>query len=160
MDKETFVALVEAKSQMLFRVARAMLERKEDCDDALQESVLKAWASRHTLRDERYFATWITRIVIHECRNLQRRQRKYRLIADIPAARADKPPDPDLRHALGSLPEKLRLPIVLHYIEGYAVAEIAAMLRLPVTTVRNRLYAGRRQLRLDLNEEEALSDDT
>ncbi len=152
IDKQTFVALVEEKSQTLYRVARSILRNEEDCDDALQESVLKAWASRHKLREERYFATWITRIVIHECRNIQRKQRKYSLSAEIVTDTRDAMPDLDLHNAMDTLPEKLRLPIVLHYIEGYSLKEIAAALRLPVSTVRNRLYAGRQKLRLDLDE--------
>ena len=58
----------------------------------------------------------------------------------------------DVHLALDNLPEKLRLPLVLHYIEGYSLNEAATMLRLPVTTVRNRLYAARQALRLDLDD--------
>ena len=153
MDKQTFVALIDEKSRALYRVARAILRSEEDCSDALQESVMKAWASRHKLREEHYFGTWMTRIVINECRMIQRKQSKYHLEADVVRESGDPTPNPDLHHAVDNLPEKLRLPLVLHYIEGYSLKEISAMLRLPVTTIRNRLYAARQKLRLELEDE-------
>lgn len=156
MDKQTFTALIDEKSQTLYRVARSILRSEEDCNDALQESVMKAWASRHKLREERYFSTWMTRIVIHECHNIQRKQAKYHLTAEVDLGEYDSLPDLDLHAAIDGLPEKLRLPLVLHYIEGYTLKEIGPMLSLPVTTIRNRLYAARQLLKLDLgNEKEA-----
>ena len=115
IDKQTFVTLIDEKSQMLYRVARSILRNEEDCNDALQESVMKAWASRHKLREDRYFATWITRIVIHECRTIQRKQSKYHLKAEVALGENDSMPDPDLHHAMDSLPEKQRLTLrILH----------------------------------------------
>ncbi len=110
IDKQTFVALIDAKSRTLFRVVRSILRSEEDCNDALPESVLKAWAARHTLRDDRYFTTWITRIVIRECRNIQRKQYKYHLFAEVEAGASPPAPDPDLHAAVDALADKLRLP--------------------------------------------------
>jgi len=112
IDKQTFVALIDEKSQALYRVARAILRNEEDCNDALQESVMKAWASRHKLRDDRYFATWMTRIVINECHTIQRKQFKYRLEADVEREANDSMPYLDVHLALDSLPDKQRLPLV------------------------------------------------
>ena len=155
IDKLTFVLLVDEKSQVLYRVARSILRSEEDCDDALQEGILKAWASRHKLKDARYFATWITRIVINECHNIKRKQAKYSLAADIEDDTTMSIPDIDLYNALDALPASYRLPVVLHYVEGYSNKEIAALLRVPPVTVKNRLYAARKKLKLDLGEEEA-----
>jgi RNA polymerase sigma-70 factor (ECF subfamily) len=152
IDKQDFVAMIDEKSRTLYRVARAILRNEEDCNDALQESVMKAWASRHRLRDDRYFATWMTRIVINECRMMQRKQSKYRLEADVAWETSDPMPHLDVHLALDSLPEKLRLPLVLHYIEGYSLKDISTMLHLPVTTIRNRLYSARQKLRLELDD--------
>ena len=75
MDKDFFVQEIKRNSEKLFRVAYALLRNPEDCRDALQETALKAWEKRHTLRSEQYFATWITRICINCCHNLQRRRK-------------------------------------------------------------------------------------
>lgn len=60
--------------------------------------------------------------------------------------------DAELREALLSLPEKLRLPVMLHYIEGYTTEEAAAILRVPVGTVRSRLKKARETLKKALEE--------
>ena len=76
MDKEFFVREIDRNSGRLFRVAYSLLQNREDCRDALQECALKAWEKRSTLRQEQYFATWITRILINECRNIQHRRKR------------------------------------------------------------------------------------
>jgi len=126
-----------------FTVSRAILRSEDDYSDALQESVMKAWASRHQLRDDQYFATWMTRIVINGCRTMQRKQFKYHLEANVEREMSDPMPYLDVHLVLDSLPEKLRLPLVPHYLEGHSLKEILTILHLPVTTVRNRLFAAR-----------------
>ena len=158
IDKRRFVAMVEAQSPTCYRVARAILRNHEDCRDALQEAILKAWAARHKLRDEALFATWLTRIVIRECRNLQRRGRKYDLAAEVePAQSQAAHAASDTWDALDALPDKLRLPLILHHVEGYAIQEIAGMLHLPQSTVRGRLYQARGAMRLELTDEEGVT---
>ena len=65
MTKERFVEQIEQLQGRLYRVALCMLKNDADVQDALQETVLKAWEKRHTLRNEAYFGTWITRIAIN-----------------------------------------------------------------------------------------------
>jgi RNA polymerase sigma-70 factor (ECF subfamily) len=153
MDKQSFTDRVMAREQSLYRVARSLLASNEDCKDALQEAVMRAWASRHTLRDESFFATWLTRILINVCKAMRRRQRKYFLFSQVNAEAVESVPDPFIREALDRLPEKQRLPVVLHYMEGYSLKDVAAMLRLPVSTLRGRLYQARQALKLALDDE-------
>ncbi|MBQ8555964.1 MAG: hypothetical protein IJ438_08835 [Clostridia bacterium] len=65
MDKKTFVELLERRSESLYRVAYAILGHNADVADALQETALKAWQHRVSLREERYFGTWVTRICVN-----------------------------------------------------------------------------------------------
>ena len=148
MDREAFAASVQARQDALFRVAFAILQNREDALDAVQEAVLRAWAARRRLKDEAFFGTWLTRIVINISRDmLKKRRRSFGLIPSAPDA------SPALIE-LCALPEKLRLPVVLHYIDGYSVSETAAILHLPMSTVRGRLVRARKQLRLELTGEE------
>lgn len=153
IEKKDFVALIDQKSGMLYRVARTILQNDEDCKDALQEAVLKAWENRHKLRDLDMFGTWITRILINECHTLGRRKRKYLLLDEVEAASLARAPDPALQWTLENLPEKLRLPLVLHYLEGYTYAQIAQMLHIPQSTVRSRLSLARNKLRMEMDDE-------
>ena len=153
MNKETFEKTVEVYGQTLYRTARSLLKSDEDCKDALQEAVLKAWASLEKLREEDYFCTWLTRIVINECRNIQRR--KAREIPSVWVKEASTPTDAnEIMTLVDALPEKQRLAVALHYVEGLPVQEVAHILRVPRSTIRGRLFEARKALRVELTQEE------
>ena len=146
LDKSSFVTLIDQKSEMLYRVSRTILRNDEDCKDALQETALKAWSNRHKLRDITLFGTWITRILINECHAIGRKKKKYLLQNEVEPRQTSQAPDPDLQWALESLPEKLRVPLVLHYVEGYSYEQVASLLHIPQSTVRSRLSRARKEL--------------
>lgn len=149
MDKETFSQQIIAATDRMYRIAWTLLRSDEDCRDAMQEAALRAWEKRHTLRQEQYFTTWLTRILINECRNIQRKRRPAVDLAEVPEPAAP-PADPTLSLALRALPEQLRLPLVLHVVEGMTYAEVASALRLPIPTVTGRIRRAKLQLRKEL----------
>lgn len=149
MDKDTFVARIEAKADSLYRVAWAILENNADVADALQETALRAWQHRGKLRHEQYFGTWVTRICINVCRRMKRKRRPIISLEEAPEA-ACPPPDMTLSLALRALPEALRLPLMLQYAEGMSYLEIAKVLALPESTVRGRIARAKQQLRKEL----------
>lgn len=153
MDERGFTDAVNSQRDMLYRVAYTVLHNSEDCADALQESLLKAWQRIDTLRDDARFRGWMTRIVVNTSRDMLRR-RKFRteeLTDELAAPQAE---DAHLDDALQLLDERMRLPIVLHYLEGMSVQEIADALRLPQGTVKNRMHRGRQRLAEILDEED------
>ena len=150
MDKTFFVQELEAHSGMLYRVAWTILRNDDACQDAMQEAALKAWEKRDSLRDARYFRTWITRILINACYDTHRRGCRFVSLTEVPEPSA-QPPDLTLSLALQALPEKLRLPLVLCYSEGMSYEEVAQTLRIPVTTVRGRIRRAKDALRKELN---------
>ena len=152
MDKDFFVREIEAHSGMMYRVAYTILRNDDACKDALQDTALKAWEKRGTLKELRYFRTWITRILINTCYDTQRKRRRMVSIEDVPEPQVAAP-DISLAMALQSLPEKLRLPLVLYYSEGLTYAEIAQTLRLPMATVRGRIHRAKGELRKELDAE-------
>lgn len=151
MDKDFFLQELAKQSGMLYRVAFTILRNDHACEDALQDTALKAWEKRNSLRESRYFRTWITRICINACRDLQRQSGRILFLEDVTEPSVS-PPDPDLALALAALPENLRLPLVLCYSEGMTYAEIATALRLPVATVRGRIHRAKKELRKELDE--------
>ena len=149
MDVRDFTGRVRASEAKLFRVAYGVLRCEADCNDALQEALLKAWKKRDTLRDEALFDTWLTRILINECYLLIRKNRRVR-----PVSPPEHPPEHrELHDALMNLPDKLRLPLTLHYAEGYTTSEIARILSIPDGTVKGRLVRGRAALKKDMTSE-------
>lgn len=150
MDKSEFTRRVQDAQEMLYRITYGLLRNPQDRLDAVQEAILKAWCARHRLREPRYFETWLVRILINECHNRQRAQSKLLPLDAEPIQEARD--DSALRDAILALPEKLRIPIMLHYMEGYKVDEIARMLRIPSGTVRTRLRRARATLKTLLED--------
>ena len=155
MEEREFEQRVRACTSRLFRVCYAILPERADRDDAIQEALLKAWRRRGTLRDEAVFETWLTRIAINECKSMLRRRRRMpvaELDEQIPAS-GDAIPDLALHNALQGLELKLRMPVVLHYAEGYTMAETARLLGIPVGTAKHRLEQAKTILKERLKEE-------
>ncbi len=150
MDKDTFAAQVEQSSGMLYRVAYTILQDDDACADAMQEAVLKAWEKRHILREERYFRTWLTRIVINTAKTMRAKSRRTVSLEALPEPHYAAP-DLTLHLALNALPENLRLPLVLCYAEGMSYQEVADALKLPAATVRGRIARAKKELRKELD---------
>lgn len=152
MTREDFIGRALACERRLYRVARTMLSREADCEDAVQEALLRAWARLDTLREEAYFETWLIRILINQCKSFYRKhpRAEVELTDDIPASGM---PQSTLSEALGTLPGKPRIALELHYIEGYSVRECARLLSVPEGTVKWRLSQGRKLLQRAIGEE-------
>ena len=154
MTSEQFAQEIVALTDTLYRVSYSILREACDREDAVQSAIEKALRRRGRLRDAAALEKWLTRILINECYTIHRRRRREVLCGD-PAARETAPDaDTDLYRLFTSLPEAYRLPMVLHYVEGYAVSEVAVMLHLRVNTVKSRLLRGRRLLGAALEEGE------
>ena len=140
MDKDAFAARVTAMQQSLYRVAASYLRGEADRLDAVCEAVARAWEKRGTLRDERLFATWLTRILIRECVNIQRRQRRTVPVEALPEQAQEDDSDAvrSLREAMETLPQRQRTMVVLHYMEDYDVREVARIMG----TTRGAVCAG------------------
>lgn len=152
MDKDFFMEELQAYQVTLYRVAYTVLRDDDACRDALQDAALKAWEKRFSLREPRYFRTWISRILINACHDIQRKRRRLVCMESVPIQASSPPPDSELAAALKDLPEGIRLPLVLHYAEGMSYQEIAQTLHLSQSTIRNRLRKGKEKLRKELEE--------
>ena len=154
MDEREFEQAVRRLRTRMYRTAVSILWNDEDAADAIQEAILRAWQKRRSLRSPEAFDVWLTHILLNECRNIQRRNRFRAVPLEEDAAMAEAP-DIGLREALRRLPEKYRTPLLLHALDGYPVAEVARMLRVPESTARGRIYQARRRLKALLEEVEA-----
>ncbi|MBE5787145.1 MAG: RNA polymerase sigma factor [Clostridiales bacterium] len=156
MTKEQFVERIDAVQGQLYRISLAILCNDADVQDAMQETVLKAWEKRHTLRNEAFFSTWITRIAINTCRQMIRKNRRIVLMDQLPECPVPSR-DVTLKMLVECLPEKLRLPFVLQYSEGMDTAQTAESLHLTQSAVRSRIHRAKLILRKELAENEEAS---
>lgn len=154
MDKQEFARRVTQMQGSLYRVAASYLRGESDRLDAVAEAIARAWEKRETLRDEALFSTWMTRILIRVCVDIQRRQKRMTPVDTLPETPTGEDSCAALREAVDSLPQKLRTMVVLYYMEGYEVMEVARIMGTTKGAVCAGLSRAREKLRAMLGEEE------
>lgn len=141
---------------LAFRVAYAVLRRREDAEDVAQDALVKACSRIGQLRDRARFRAWLVRTTWRSAIDRWRadRRRGTREQDAVPAAAVESAEDAAaaneraarLWQAIDALPEKLRLAIVLAAVEGHDVSEVARLLDIPEGTVKSRLFLARKSL--------------
>jgi RNA polymerase sigma-70 factor (ECF subfamily) len=168
-DAEAFEALAEPRISQLTRTATAILGNPADARDAVQEACIAAWRDLPRLRDVDAFDAWLGRILVNACRTLIRRSRRSTVrqiqldhttggeelaAAIVGAAPTSDPLDLDvLERAFDRLSPDHRAVLVLRHLHGRSLDDIAALLGIPVGTVKSRHHAGRRALAAALEAE-------
>ena len=156
MNKTVFEEKIIDAEQTLYRVAKSILFYESDCEDAVQDAILKAYLKLHTLKQEQFFKTWIVRILINECyQKKSHRKETVSFEEYFENTLAEENKDyTELYTAVMQLDDKFRLPIILHYIEGYSVEDIKKIMKIPSGTVKSRLHKARLELKTTLKESE------
>ncbi len=148
----------------MFRVANGVLRNPSLAEDAVQETMIKAWQSLPSFRGDASLRSWILRIAHNTSISMLRRRRDRimapedmpEVVGGIDPARSSAALD-DLRvvrHALEELDELSRSVVILREVEGMSYQEIADTLGVAVPTVKTRLLRARRTLGRALEETE------
>jgi RNA polymerase sigma-70 factor (ECF subfamily) len=144
---------------LAYRVARGVLRNTADAEDVAQEALLRAYRRFDRLRDRTRFRGWLVRIAfriaLDRLRSSKRREQRDTLWSE-PAHQARVATAEDLAasaefqehldRALAELPEKFRIVLLLAAMQGHTIEEVAALLGIPVGTVKSRLFFGKKQL--------------
>jgi RNA polymerase sigma-70 factor (ECF subfamily) len=174
--RDDFEALTLPYLDHLFRLAARLTGRRQDAEDLVQETYIRAYRAFSTLRDRTRVRPWLsqilTRLVLDRRRDGGRelavgdlealdRFSLYELIADEdPLPYSDQLhrdflaqfEDEDVRRAVADLPEAYRAPLVLLYTEDLTYRELADLLGCPVGTIMSRLHRARKILERELWE--------
>ncbi|MEK4191306.1 sigma-70 family RNA polymerase sigma factor [Paenibacillus sp. FSL L8-0494] len=151
-DHEAFTRLFRQLESQLYRLAKTILLKDEDCADALQETTLKVYKGLANLKQPKFFKTWVIRILINECNQLLRMRERTIAVAEIPEepvvsyVHFEDSGNVDLQSFINQLDESLRLAIVLFYYDDLSIKQIADVLDISEGAVRARLHRARRLL--------------
>ena len=133
----------------VYRLALCRTQNIADAEDVYQDVFLRLFSQSAGDWDGEHLRAWLIRTTLNRCADLHRfRIRRPVLpLEELPDMVQMTDETAELWDAVARLPEKLRIPIHLHYGEGYSTEEIAAMLRVPSATVRTRLHRARTKLK-------------
>lgn len=151
-DRQEYERVAQESLPVLYKIALSMLRSDADARDAVQQALLRGWEKKEAAR-EGMFRWYLSRILINECHNIQRRRMRVFPVEMPPAAETTPPDYQELYAAIHALPEELRLPILVKYLQGASEKEGAMALGIPVTTFKNRLHRARKALRKALDRE-------
>jgi RNA polymerase sigma factor (sigma-70 family) len=151
-----FAEVVRRHGPMVLGVCRRVLRESADADDAFQATFLVLFRKAGTLRRPERLAGWLHQVALRTSKKLRglraARQGRQRELFDVPAG--DSPAEfiwrelrPIFDEELNRLPDKLRLPAVLCFLEGCSKSEAARMLGWPEGTLAGRLQRAREWLR-------------
>ena len=158
---DAFELLAERHWPLAYRVALRMSGNHHDAQDVAQESLVAAWQNLARYRAEASFSTWLYQIVTRRALNKVARRRS----GDVPDPHEDitdgasGPAETVIRKfaaeavtaAVAALPRPQRAAVVLHHLEGYSYAEVAAITTSTVPAVRSHLFRARRTLTAKLD---------
>lgn len=155
-DAEAFGTLVERHERRMYNLALRMTGREEDARDATQEAFLTALRKLSSFRGEAAFTTWMHRVTVNACYDLLRKRRRAPLLdrgQDERERGPEPPPAPDhaessdlsmdVQRALLEVPEDFRTVMILHDVQDLPYEQVAAIVGVPVGTVKSRLHRGR-----------------
>lgn len=147
-DADAFSKLIDTQMQSLYKTAYAIVRNNDDAADAISETVLICWEKLDTLKKNRFFKTWLTRILINECYKILKNNSNIVRFEDMTVEEGiEDVHNLEFEEALDTLEEKYRVIVVLFYSQGFTTKEIARILHIPDNTVRTRLSRARNQLK-------------
>jgi RNA polymerase sigma-70 factor (ECF subfamily) len=156
-EKSAFGQLVRLYERAAIIVAYAILHDYHTAQDVSQDSFLSAYANLAQLRDASAFGPWILQIVRRKALLAKTAIRPEPIVADVAVPDAGRPGDwiekyDDVIEQLTRLPEHEHLVMVLRYVEGHSVQQIADTIGKPAETIRKQLFRAVQRLRTFLTE--------
>ncbi len=155
-DADAFTELMELNMQSMYKTAWVYLKNDMDIADAIQDTILACYENLDTLRNQKYFKTWMTRVLINKCNDIIRKRQYFE---DIEVVTIEGELDQQFercewKELLNSIEEKYGIVILMHYYDGLSAKEIGKVLGLNTNTVLTRLRRGRQLLRKELEVSE------
>lgn len=158
-NQEAFLKLIEEVKLKLYKTGISILKNDEDTCDAIQETLINAYKSLNTIKNNEYFSTWIMKILINKCYDIIRKNKKIINIDEKIKLEQDMyyemySQESELEVVLNKIDKDLKMVTVLYYYDDLSVREISEVLNIPEGTVKSRLSRARSKIYAILKEEE------
>ncbi len=144
-------------ADMVYRICFLSLKNKTDAEDAVQGVFIKLLENQDRIKSEDHLKYWLIRVTQNLCKDIIKKNNHSRkeYLFDIKDSQAlyENNNISCLGEALAKLSQEHMLPIYLHYYEGYSYKEISTMLKIPITTIKMRIYYAKKKLKLLIEED-------
>ena len=154
--QQEFETAYDLYADMLYRLAFSYMKNKEDAEDIVQEVFTKYFCGMHLPMNREQEKAWFLRVTINQCHDAIRKKgyRMHASLDEVEEVVAEEGQNvEDLYSALQKLSEKYKGVVILHYLEGYSVDEVAKIMHLSPSAVKMRLKRGREFLKGELEKE-------
>ena len=154
MKDDVFCTQIESVKKQLYYIALSYTKDEIAAVDMVDEAVYQAYINKNKLRNEEYFKTWITRILINLCKKRYMKIKQFESfdeLSDTDSYSIDID-SIELKNAIDSLPVKLRDVIVMRWLMDYTLEETARVLGKPKTTIHSQAKKALQILRIRLED--------
>lgn len=145
--------IINLYGDLLYRTGIMILGNPQDVQDVLQEVMLKVLQKMPEFHDSEHEKAWLLRVTINLCKDMLRFRFRHQYIQidelEIEAVETD---DRRLLQEIIQLPPRWRIVLLLHYVEGYSLKEIADILSVSENAVKKRMQRAKKALRAKLEE--------
>ena len=169
-NTQAFAILASKYQKRVSMLGLSFFDNTDDCEDFVQDVMLKAYSALGTFRAEAPFVTWLMRIAYNTAINSVKKRRSYTSLADGTEIeyRGDNPEEKHLneciilsvREAVNNLPDSYRICIDLYFFYDMSYTDIAAVTELPLNTIKSHIFRAKKILREYLKEDRAVFEYT
>lgn len=148
-DEEAFFNLMEINKISLYKAGRAILNNDEDVADAIQETVISAYRNIKSLKNDSYFKTWLTKILINKCKDIISKNKETVILDDYVEEGYIQEflSKFEIEDMLNDLSKEQKLVVSLYYISQFNTREISEILKEPEGTIKSRISRAKIKLR-------------
>lgn len=162
-NNEAFEQLIKENKLKMYKVAKSILKNEDDICDAIQNALMSAYSNLNKLQNNKYFSTWLIRILINKSYDIiNKNQKSYSTTTDIDEYNSDENlksfdsynSESLIENVLCELKDDLKTITVLYYYNDYSVGDISIILNIPEGTVKSRLSRARKKIYEIIKSEE------
>ena len=152
-DEEAFNKLIILVQEEMYLIAKSKLKNEDDVADAIQEAILLCYKNVRKLRDNKFFKTWLIKILINECNKIYKKRKKNHVsyeeenIENYLKVEETNFQNIGFDILIRNLRDDEKLILSLYYYSEYSTKEISKILKIKESTIKSKIFRAREKLK-------------
>lgn len=150
LSKDSFAGLIQENTTSLYRLSKSILKNEADVQDAISETIIKAYTNIHKLKLMGSFKPWIMKILVNECYSIIKKHKKVELVDDFTDYEGsyEYKTEDNLMFYVNQLDDEFKSVIILFYYDDISIKNISIILNISEGTVKSRLSRAKAKLKV------------